>query len=88
MMIGIGAVEVNGRPSRAGGMVVKNVSGFDMMKLYHGSFGTLAVIVSADIQTHSDSSGDCYRDCDVCAYDTGAGLYWGCDGYATYAGDL
>ena len=50
MMIGIGVVEVNGQPSRAGGMVVKNVSGFDMMKLYHGSFGTLAVIVSANFK--------------------------------------
>ncbi|NBU64782.1 MAG: FAD-binding oxidoreductase [Chloroflexia bacterium] len=50
MMIGIGVVEVNGQTSRAGGMVVKNVSGFDMMKLYHGSFGTLAVIVSANFK--------------------------------------
>lgn len=50
MLIGIGVVEVNGQPSRAGGMVVKNVSGFDMMKLYHGSFGTLAVIVSANFK--------------------------------------
>jgi glycolate oxidase FAD binding subunit len=33
MIIGIHVVEVNGQPSRAGGMVVKNVSGFDMMKL-------------------------------------------------------
>lgn len=50
MIIGIGVVEVNGQLSRAGGMVVKNVSGFDMMKLYHGSFGTLALIVSANFK--------------------------------------
>jgi len=31
-------------------MVVKNVSGFDMMKLYLGSFGTLAVIASANFK--------------------------------------
>jgi glycolate oxidase FAD binding subunit len=50
MMIGIEVIEVNGQRSRAGGMVVKNVSGFDMMKLYHGSFGTLALIVSANFK--------------------------------------
>ena len=43
-------VEVGGRLSRGGGMVVKNVSGFDMMKLYLGSFGTLAVIASANFK--------------------------------------
>jgi glycolate oxidase FAD binding subunit len=31
-------------------MVVKNVSGFDMMKLYLGSFGTLAVVASANFK--------------------------------------
>jgi glycolate oxidase FAD binding subunit len=50
MMIGVEVIEVNGQRSRAGGMVVKNVSGFDMMKLYHGSFGTLALIVSANFK--------------------------------------
>ena len=50
MIIGIHVIEVNGQPSRAGGMVVKNVSGFDMMKLYHGSYGTLAVITAANFK--------------------------------------
>jgi glycolate oxidase FAD binding subunit len=31
-------------------MVVKNVSGFDMMKLYLGSLGTLAIIASANFK--------------------------------------
>jgi glycolate oxidase FAD binding subunit len=31
-------------------MVVKNVSGFDMMKLYLGSFGTLALVASANFK--------------------------------------
>lgn len=52
MMIGISVIEVNGQVSKAGGMVVKNVSGFDMMKLYHGSFGTLALIVSANFKLY------------------------------------
>ncbi len=50
LLIGISVVEASGRVSRGGGMVVKNVSGFDMMKLYLGSFGTLAVIVSANFK--------------------------------------
>lgn len=50
LLIGIGVVEATGRPSKAGGMVVKNVSGFDLMKLYGGSLGTLAIIVSANFK--------------------------------------
>lgn len=50
MLIGIRVVEATGRISKAGGMVVKNVSGFDMMKLYLGSLGTLALIVSANFK--------------------------------------
>jgi glycolate oxidase FAD binding subunit len=50
MIIGVHVVEVNGQASRAGGMVVKNVSGFDMMKLYHGSYGTLALITAANFK--------------------------------------
>lgn len=50
LLIGISVVEATGRISKAGGMVVKNVSGFDMMKLYLGSLGTLAVIASANFK--------------------------------------
>ncbi len=50
LLIGIRVVEATGRISKAGGMVVKNVSGFDMMKLYLGSFGTLAIIASANFK--------------------------------------
>lgn len=50
LMIGVSVVEASGRMSKAGGMVVKNVSGFDLMKLYHGSLGTLAVIASANFK--------------------------------------
>lgn len=47
LLIGVQVVEAGGRVSKAGGRVVKNVSGFDMMKLYLGSQGTLAVIAAA-----------------------------------------
>ncbi|NJN16347.1 MAG: FAD-binding oxidoreductase [Oscillochloris sp.] len=50
LLIGIQVVEATGRISKAGGMVVKNVSGYDMMKLYLGSLGSLAIIVSANFK--------------------------------------
>jgi glycolate oxidase FAD binding subunit len=50
LLIGVRVVEASGRVSKAGGMVVKNVSGFDMMKLYLGSLGTLAIIVGANFK--------------------------------------
>ena len=45
--IGIRMVTGDGRITRAGGKVVKNVAGFDLCKLYIGSLGTLGVIVEA-----------------------------------------
>lgn len=50
LLIGVRVVECTGRVSKAGGMVVKNVSGFDMMKLYTGSLGSLAIIASANFK--------------------------------------
>jgi glycolate oxidase FAD binding subunit len=40
-------VTTDGRITRAGGGVVKNVAGYDLCKLYIGSRGTLGVIVEA-----------------------------------------
>ena len=45
--IGMRVVTADGRITRAGGKVVKNVAGFDLCKLYIGSLGTLGVIVEA-----------------------------------------
>lgn len=45
--IGLRAITADGRITRAGGKVVKNVAGYDLCKLYIGSRGTLAVIVDA-----------------------------------------
>lgn len=42
-ILGISAVNGQGVAFRAGGRVVKNVTGFDLCKLLTGSFGTLAV---------------------------------------------
>jgi len=45
--IGMRVVTADGRITRAGGKVVKNVAGYDLCKLYLGSLGTLGVIVEA-----------------------------------------
>lgn len=49
-LIGIKVVGANGEISKAGGKVVKNVAGYDLMKLYTGSLGTLCVIVEASFK--------------------------------------
>lgn len=50
LIIGVTAVLPSGLVAKAGGMVVKNVTGFDMMRLYHGSLGSLAVIVQVNFK--------------------------------------
>ena len=47
MTIGLRIVTADGRITRAGGRVVKNVAGYDLCKLYIGSLGTLGVLVEA-----------------------------------------
>ena len=50
LLIGISMAHPSGTVTKAGGMVVKNVSGFDLPRVYHGSLGTLGVIVSANFK--------------------------------------
>lgn len=50
-VIGSQVVLADGTLAHAGGMVVKNVTGYDMSKLYVGSFGTLGIFVQANFKT-------------------------------------
>jgi len=47
LIIGITVARTDGRLARSGGIVVKNVAGYDMARLMTGSFGVLALIVDA-----------------------------------------
>jgi glycolate oxidase FAD binding subunit len=49
-VIGISAVNDEGQEIKAGGRVVKNVAGYDLMKLYTGSFGTLGIITQVTLK--------------------------------------
>lgn len=47
LIIGIEIARTDGRLAKGGGIVVKNVAGYDLPRLMTGSFGSLAVIVNA-----------------------------------------
>lgn len=48
--IGIQFVTTDGKIAKGGGRVVKNVAGYDLMKLLIGSYGSLAVITKANFK--------------------------------------
>ncbi|WP_430785866.1 FAD-binding oxidoreductase [Actinoplanes sp. G11-F43] len=52
LLIGITVVRPDGRVTKAGGKVVKNVAGYDLGKLYTGSFGTLGLITECVFRLH------------------------------------
>ena len=49
-IIGCEAVLGDGTRARAGGRVVKNVTGFDLTRLYSGTYGTLAVMLEVSLK--------------------------------------
>ena len=52
LLIGCTVVRSDGVVAKAGGRVVKNVAGYDLGKLFIGSFGTLAVLTQAVFRLH------------------------------------
>jgi glycolate oxidase FAD binding subunit len=52
LLIGVTVVLADGTIAHSGGKVVKNVAGYDLGKLFTGSFGTLGIIASATFRLH------------------------------------
>jgi glycolate oxidase FAD binding subunit len=52
LVIGITVVRADGTVASSGGKVVKNVAGYDLGKLFAGSYGTLGMIVAAAFRLH------------------------------------
>jgi glycolate oxidase FAD binding subunit len=57
-VIGMRVAHSDGRITKAGGKVVKNVAGYDLCKLYTGSFGTLGVIGEMSFKLRALPSSD------------------------------
>ncbi|MCU0541717.1 MAG: FAD-binding oxidoreductase [Oscillatoriaceae cyanobacterium Prado104] len=59
LLLGISFARSDGKIAKAGGRVVKNVAGYDMMKLFAGSYGTLGVITQVTFRVYPlpESSG-------------------------------
>jgi glycolate oxidase FAD binding subunit len=52
LVIGATIVLADGTVARSGGHVIKNVAGYDLAKLLHGSYGTLGVLAEVVLRLH------------------------------------
>lgn len=66
-VIGISAVNDDGREFKAGGRVVKNVAGYDLCKLLVGSLGTLGIVTQVTLKLRPRAESQ-------------AILFFGCEG--------
>lgn len=58
LVIGITVVLADGTVASAGGHVIKNVAGYDLAKLFHGSLGTLGVVAEVVLRLHPLPEGE------------------------------
>jgi glycolate dehydrogenase FAD-binding subunit len=52
LAVGVTVALSDGTVAKAGGKVIKNVAGYDLMKLFAGSFGTLGLVLEVAIRLH------------------------------------
>jgi glycolate oxidase FAD binding subunit len=52
LVVGMTVALADGSVAKAGGKVIKNVAGYDLAKLFTGSFGTLGAIVEVAVRLH------------------------------------
>jgi len=52
LLLGISFLRADGELAKAGGRVVKNVAGYDLMKLFTGSYGTLGVLTQVTFRVY------------------------------------
>ena len=52
LLLGLSFVRADGKVAKAGGRVVKNVAGYDLMKLFTGAYGTLGVMTQLTFRTY------------------------------------
>jgi glycolate oxidase FAD binding subunit len=52
LLLGITVALSDGTIARSGGRVIKNVAGYDLPKLFSGSFGTLGLVLQVAIRLH------------------------------------
>ncbi|NES72750.1 MAG: FAD-binding oxidoreductase, partial [Okeania sp. SIO2D1] len=52
LVLGLSVVRADGEIAKAGGKVVKNVAGYDLMKLFVASYGTLGIISEVTLRTY------------------------------------
>jgi glycolate oxidase FAD binding subunit len=53
LLLGVTVARADGTLVKGGGRVVKNVTGYDMPKLFVGALGTLGVVVAAHLRLHA-----------------------------------
>src|SRR4029079_5532695 len=57
LIIGVQLALADGSVARAGGTVIKNVAGYDLAKLFTGSFGTLGLMAEIAVRLHPVPQG-------------------------------